>query len=213
MKTTGQNRWTPRRSRSLVRSCMSLCLLLATAWPARSSSQGTAEQRQACTSDVFRLCSSFIPNADDIAACLRERSSELSDACRQVIQVGITQCPALEGAIAFASAPQDRRIEQMPIPIMKFVVMNSMAPRSPAVCAVCSRPLEQAYLHDLSSSKHYCRTKLTQTDDGTRFAGSIATMNPYELAIAWPTLPPTSLSAVRQRVGRQSRLTLETHSI
>lgn len=76
----------------------------------------------------------------------------------------------------------------MPIPIMKFVVMNSMAPRSPAVCAVCSRPLEQAYLHDLSSSKHYCRTKLTQTDDGTRFAGSIATMNPYELAIAWPTL-------------------------
>jgi hypothetical protein len=31
------------------------------------------------------------PNADDITACLRERSSELSDACRQVIQVDVTQ--------------------------------------------------------------------------------------------------------------------------
>jgi len=94
MKTKSQNRWTPRRSRFLARSCTSLCLLLATAWPARSSSQGTSEQRQACTPDVFRLCSSFIPNADDITTCLRERRSELSDACRQVIQVDITQMPS-----------------------------------------------------------------------------------------------------------------------
>nr|WP_246229815.1 hypothetical protein [Bradyrhizobium cytisi] len=70
---------------------MSLCLLLATAWSAPSFSQGTPEQRAACTPDAFRLCSAFIPNADDIAICLRERSSELSDACRQVIQVEITQ--------------------------------------------------------------------------------------------------------------------------
>jgi hypothetical protein len=42
---------------------------------------------------VFRLCSAFIPNADDITICLRERSSELSDTCRQVIQVDIPQIP------------------------------------------------------------------------------------------------------------------------
>lgn len=122
------------------------------------------------------------------------------------------KCPALEMAIAFASAPQDRRIERMPIPIMKFVVVNSMALRSPAVCAACSRPLKQAYLHDLSSSKHYCRIKCYPRRTMVRsFAGSIATMNPYELAIAWPTLTVEVASARRaaerpppDRRGRQN---------
>ncbi|TYL97736.1 hypothetical protein FXB40_07440 [Bradyrhizobium rifense] len=92
MKTKSSDRRMPRWSRSLARGT-SLCLLLATSWPAPSFSQGTPEQRAACTPDAFRLCSAFIPNADDIAICLRERSSELSDACRQVIQVEITQMP------------------------------------------------------------------------------------------------------------------------
>ncbi|OSJ25701.1 hypothetical protein BSZ19_37785 [Bradyrhizobium japonicum] len=82
----------PRRSISPAWG-VSLCLLLATAWSAPSFSQGTPEQRAACTPDVFRLCSAFIPNADDITICLRERSSELSDTCRQVIQVDIPQIP------------------------------------------------------------------------------------------------------------------------
>lgn len=93
MKTKSQDGRTPRQARSLKRWCVSQCLLLATAWPAPSFSQGTPEQRLACTPDVFRLCSAFIPNADDITICLRERNSELSDACRQVIQVEITQMP------------------------------------------------------------------------------------------------------------------------
>lgn len=85
----------------------------------------------------------------------------------------------------------------MAIPIMKFVVVNSMAPRSPAVCAVCSRPLERAYLHDLSSSKHYCGIKCyPRRTMASSFAGSIATMNPYELAIAWPTLTVYVASAL-----------------
>jgi len=95
MKTKSQDGRTPRRARSLARWCVSQCLLLATAWPAPSFSQGTPEQRLACTPDVFRLCSAFIPNADDITICLRERNSELSDACRQVIQVEITQMPSV----------------------------------------------------------------------------------------------------------------------
>nr|WP_247376807.1 MULTISPECIES: hypothetical protein [unclassified Bradyrhizobium] len=70
-----------------------MCLLTAASWPVPSFSQGTPEQRAACTPDVFRLCSTFIPNPDDIAICLRERSSELSGACRQVIQMDLTQMP------------------------------------------------------------------------------------------------------------------------
>jgi hypothetical protein len=43
---------------------------------------------------VLRLCSAFIPNADDITACLRERSAELSDACRTALEAGMTQSPS-----------------------------------------------------------------------------------------------------------------------
>ena len=39
-----------------------LLALAASALPALA--QGTAEERQACTPDVFRLCSSEIPNVD-----------------------------------------------------------------------------------------------------------------------------------------------------
>jgi hypothetical protein len=47
----------------------------------------------ACMPHVLRLCSAFIPNADDITACLRERSAELSDACRTALEAGTTQLP------------------------------------------------------------------------------------------------------------------------
>jgi hypothetical protein len=80
------------RPMPLVRWCVSLVLLSATASPALSL-QGTREQRLACTPDALRLCSAFIPNADEITTCLRERSTELSDACRKAIQPEMTQIP------------------------------------------------------------------------------------------------------------------------
>jgi hypothetical protein len=51
---------------------------------AASSSSGSDEARAACTPDVFRLCSEFIPNADKITACLAAKKSQLSPACRKV---------------------------------------------------------------------------------------------------------------------------------
>jgi hypothetical protein len=45
---------------------------------------GTEAQRQACTGDVFRLCSSDIPNVDRIVACLKRERSKLSPACQAV---------------------------------------------------------------------------------------------------------------------------------
>jgi hypothetical protein len=47
-------------------------------------SRGTAEQRAACAPDAFRLCLSYIPDATNVEACLRQRKSDLSDACRAV---------------------------------------------------------------------------------------------------------------------------------
>ena len=46
--------------------------------------RATAEQRAACAPDAFRLCLSYIPDATNVEACLRQRKSDLSDACRAV---------------------------------------------------------------------------------------------------------------------------------
>ena len=46
--------------------------------------EASAEDRQACTPDVFRLCSSEIPNVDRIVACLQKEKPRLSAGCRAV---------------------------------------------------------------------------------------------------------------------------------
>jgi len=52
--------------------------------------QGTAEQRAACTSDAFRLCSAYIPDPSGVEACLRQRKLDLSQACRTVFEQATT---------------------------------------------------------------------------------------------------------------------------
>lgn len=47
---------------------------------------GTADEQQACTPDVFRLCSAQIPNEDRIVACLNRHQAKLSPACRAVMK-------------------------------------------------------------------------------------------------------------------------------
>jgi hypothetical protein len=49
----------------------------------------------ACTPDAFRLCSAFIPNADEITTCLREKNAELSDACRTAFEAAMNQLPGV----------------------------------------------------------------------------------------------------------------------
>ncbi len=50
------------------------------------SSVATAEQRRACTPDVYRLCAGEIPSVSGITACLRRKKANLSDACRAVFE-------------------------------------------------------------------------------------------------------------------------------
>ena len=64
-----------------------IAVILAAACMGAANAQenrGTPEQQAACTPDAFRLCSSFIPDADKVESCLRRRKADLSDACRSV---------------------------------------------------------------------------------------------------------------------------------
>ena len=51
---------------------------------AASEEKGTAEQRAACTPDVFRLCASEIPSVDRIVMCLKREKPRLSAGCKAV---------------------------------------------------------------------------------------------------------------------------------
>lgn len=85
---------------------------------------------------------------------------------------------------------------------LKFVLVNNMAPRNPCVCAACSRPLQRGYLRDLSTSKRYCGIECHGRWTGmSELAGSGATTNPFELAVAWPRLTADVASALFE-VGR-----------
>jgi hypothetical protein len=95
MNVENQNKRMILRLTSSVRWCVSLALLSATVLSTPSFSQGTPEQRLACTPDALRLCSAFIPNADEITTCLRERNAELSDACRKAMPAEMTQIPSV----------------------------------------------------------------------------------------------------------------------
>jgi hypothetical protein len=94
MNMENQNKWMLLRPTPLAQWCVSLALLSATASPASSFSQGTPEQRMACTPDVLGLCSASIPNADEMTTCLKEKSAALSDACRTAVGAGMTQLPS-----------------------------------------------------------------------------------------------------------------------
>ncbi len=97
MNVESQNKCMLLRLTFLAQWCISLALLFATASPAPSFSQGTTEQRLACTPDVLRLCSAFIPNEDEITTCLRQKSAEFSDACKTAFEAGMQQPPGVSG--------------------------------------------------------------------------------------------------------------------
>src|SRR5258708_15595133 len=93
MNVESRNKWMPPRLTPLTQWRVALALLSATASPAPSFAQGTVEQRLACTPDALRLCSAFIPNADEITICLGEKNAELGDACRTAFEAEMKQPP------------------------------------------------------------------------------------------------------------------------
>lgn len=57
-------------------------------FPALASARGTMEDQLACTPDVYRLCSQYIPDEDTIVKCLQQNVSRLSPACHKVFTEG-----------------------------------------------------------------------------------------------------------------------------
>ena len=60
-----------------------LAALFCVTTASAQENHGTPEQRAACAPDAFRLCS-YIPDAARVENCLRQRTADLSDACRSV---------------------------------------------------------------------------------------------------------------------------------
>ncbi len=52
---------------------------------AAARAEPAASDQEACTPDVFRLCSSAIPDETAIVACLNAQAAQLSPQCRAVI--------------------------------------------------------------------------------------------------------------------------------
>jgi len=52
--------------------------------PDRVPSSVDAQQREACTPDVMRLCNNYVPDIPDIVACLKRQRLNLSPACATV---------------------------------------------------------------------------------------------------------------------------------
>jgi hypothetical protein len=47
-----------------------------------AAAQGSDAVRQACTPDAMRLCADVIPDVPKVTACMKAKSSQVSEACR-----------------------------------------------------------------------------------------------------------------------------------
>ncbi|EKS27664.1 hypothetical protein [Afipia felis] len=80
-------------------------LLCAPSW---AFAQGTSDERQACTPDVFRLCGRYIPDADRIANCLQQAGPRLSPACYAVFYPSGTRTRNARAAKRYYDLPPRR---------------------------------------------------------------------------------------------------------
>jgi hypothetical protein len=93
----------------------------------------------------------------------------------------------------------------MPAHKMKFVMVNNMTPRDPSGCTACSQPPERGYLHDLFTSRRYCGVECyTYGRWRAEQSKSVATTNPFELAIALPRLTVDVASAPFESTWRDN---------
>ena len=67
-----------------IRSGIIAAVGLVLVWPSAGFAEfkPSAELRSACTSDALRLCSAYLMNMDNVAACLRAKRSETSPRCQ-----------------------------------------------------------------------------------------------------------------------------------
>jgi hypothetical protein len=100
-RLTPTRRWEPhlryRSSKVLLRRIklfaigavlFSAAMSIATSAALSQGTEGTSEQREACTPDAMNLCGTFIPDARRVQECLLQHIATLSLRCRAVIEKG-----------------------------------------------------------------------------------------------------------------------------
>jgi hypothetical protein len=71
-----------RRGLALALAAPAALALAALLTSAPAAAQGTPEQRAACEEEAKWLCSNYIPDADQITACMMRNIHSLSPKCR-----------------------------------------------------------------------------------------------------------------------------------
>ena len=69
--------------RALLLSAGAAALLALALATAPAGAQGSPEQRAACEGDAMRLCQQYIPDVNQITACMSRHRGQLSPACRR----------------------------------------------------------------------------------------------------------------------------------
>lgn len=113
---------------AIARSGLRFALILTAVVFASAGSQSafayTPEQQQACTPDAMRLCGNFVPDVDQITACMIQKKSQLSPECRRFFR------PGPEPA---AGAPTDiRPAARKPVSAMATKAKKPNKPAKPA---------------------------------------------------------------------------------
>ena len=98
---------------ALPAAILGLGLLLAPVGAAKAQGyQGEQDAQSACTPDVFRLCSQFIPNRGPIVACLTRSRALLSPACRAFFKAPTRVAKAKVGKKRAAKGRKARRAKR-----------------------------------------------------------------------------------------------------
>jgi hypothetical protein len=76
------------RSPRLVAFCLAVStgVALASIAPSRALAQGTPEQRAACEDEAKYLCANYIPDEQQITACMVRNVHSLSPKCRAMFE-------------------------------------------------------------------------------------------------------------------------------
>ena len=77
----------------LTAACLFVATTLLPGMALAQQHSGSAEDQLACTPDVYRLCSQYIPDEDDIVACLQRKKAQLSAGCHAVFSRPDTSPP------------------------------------------------------------------------------------------------------------------------
>jgi hypothetical protein len=181
-------RWIPGLAPCTAR--YAVLIATAVALPSSGSlAQGTRAQRIACTSDVWRLCSSAIPSVDRIVACLKREKANLSPACAAVfsdpqVQTAINRQQAAPPSEPTPHAQPQQAASTPAAPVAPPAAAAPAAPVAPpAAAAPAPAPTAEVVSH----------APAAPPNSVTR---SLSTAEPEQAAVT-PAAPPAQSTTVR----------------